>query len=80
MKNSIHSREQAITKLYTAAATLLKNSREVVALHEQCLKQFGSVPKPLDGEIRRIAAMRNVEELLNDPVQGVRGKLGVTTH
>jgi hypothetical protein len=78
-KNQPATREQAIATLYAAAAKHLKGAREVVALHEWCVKKFGNAP-PLDDETRRIAAMRDVDELLRDRVAGLRGSLGARTH
>ena len=80
-KADIRNREEAIAQLYTHAAKFLENAREVVALHDWCVNKFGDAPPfPNETETRRIAAMRDVEELLADPVQGLRGSLGALTH
>lgn len=73
-------REAAVDLVYRNAADLLERAREVVRLHDWCLEKFGQAPSPLDDEVRRIAAMRDVDELLNDPVQGLRSERPIWTH
>lgn len=76
MNEEIVGRDQAMALVYQKAATLLEHAREVVKLHDWCLEKFGKAPKLLDDNIRRIAAMRDVEELLDDPIHGLGGVNG----
>jgi len=81
MTNTPRTRAEAIAVIYANAAQLLKDARENVALYDWCVQTFGKAP-PVEGvdEMRRIAAMRDVEELLADPVVGVAGRLGALSH
>jgi len=82
-ENLVPEREEAMAMLYDAAAYRLQAARHVIARLDSVLKKYGAAPPwPAEGddehETRRIAAMGSVEELLNDPVQGLRVRLALS--